>query len=665
MLTLGLSGNFSAEDVDIVPNLHWGFFHDSAACLVRDGTLLAAVEEERFNRIKKTTKFPVNAIRACLAIAGCSAAEIDAIGYSYVERYVDHTLNNLYLEHQQVPVRYSRQLISGWLAKEFDQEVPEDKLCYSPHHLAHGLSGYVSSAMREALVVVMDGSGEEECNTVFSGRGGKLETLAKYPVFKSLGILYLSGTLHLGYRFGDEYKVMGLAPYGRPEVYREIFDSFYTLRDQGEYELNRGPGASLSLLAPAFIDRGVVPRRSGDPLTQEHKDFAAGLQEMLEKIVMHVLTYWAGAAGLRKAVISGGVAHNSSLNGVILRSGLFDEVFVHPASHDAGAADGAALFAEWRNGGTAWPRTRMRSASLGPDLGGLDEIEKNIRSWGEFVDFERPGNIVASTAELLAGGAVIGWAQGRSEFGPRALGHRSILADARPRENWTRINAMIKKRESYRPFAPVVTAEDVDAYFELPETTGHHDFMSFVVPVRPGRRKELGAVTHVDGTARLQVVDKKVNARFHRLVSKFGEITGTPVLLNTSFNNNAEPIVQNLDEVMTCYLTSGLDYVVIEDFLVRRKATPGPIDNLVIRFRPTTRLARRSLPPGPGAGSVMHEIYHEYRIGPRREISAAMYDILRHVDGVSQVRALDARLTDDLRAELQEIWQGRFITMTP
>jgi predicted NodU family carbamoyl transferase len=665
MLTLGLNGNFSAEDVDIIPNLDVGFFHDSAACLLRDGVLLAAAEEERFNRIKKTTKFPLNAIRACLAVAGCSAAEIDAIGYSYDEKYTDHSLHNLYRGPRAVPARYSRQLISGWLAKEFDYEVPEDKVHYSPHHLAHALSGYTSSAMKEALVVVMDGSGELECNTVFRGSGGKLATLVTYPVFKSLGLLYLGGTIHLGYGFGDEYKVMGLAPYGRPEVYREIFDSLYTLGDEGQYELHREPSPIFSLLEPALLEHGIVPRRRGEPLTQRHKDFAAGLQEMLEKIVTHVLTHWAGSTGLRKAVFTGGVAQNSSLNGVILRSGLFDEVFVHPASHDGGAAEGAALFAEWRNGGTARPRSRMRSASLGPDLGSIDEVEKNIRSWGEFVDFERPADIVASAAQLIADGAVIGWAQGRSEFGPRALGHRSILADPRPRENRNRINAMVKKREAYRPFAPVVTAEALEDYFELPAATGHYDFMSFVMPVRPDRREELGAVTHVDGTARLQVVDHAVNPRFHRLVSKFGELTGTPVLLNTSFNNNAEPIVQNLDEIIACYLTTSLDYVVIEDFVVRRRQATGPIDNLVIRFRPTTRIAQRSLPGGPGAGSLVHEIYLDYDLGAHMEISARMYTILSQVDGVSPVRGLGPDLTDDLKTELFDLWQARFITLTP
>jgi predicted NodU family carbamoyl transferase len=246
-------------------------------------------------------------------------------------------------------------------------------------------------------------------------------------------------------------------------------------------------------------------------------------------------------ARLRSAAFSGGVAHNSSLNGLILRSGLFDEVFIHPASHDVGSAEGAALFAEQRLTGSPLRRQRLRSASLGPNLGTVDEVEREIKSWSDCVDFERPSDIVERAAQLLAEGSVLGWAQGRSEFGPRALGNRSILADPRPRENWTRINLVIKKRESYRPFAPVVTTEDMRTYFEIPETVANYDFMSFVVPVQPDRRKELQAVTHVDGTARLQVVDEAVDPKFHRLISRFGEITGTPVLLNTSFNGTQSP----------------------------------------------------------------------------------------------------------------------------
>jgi decarbamoylnovobiocin carbamoyltransferase/7-O-carbamoyltransferase len=664
MLTLGLSGNFSAPDVDLVPSLHWGFFHDSAACLVRDGVLLAAVEEERLNRIKKTTKFPLNAIHACLKIADCSPGDIDGVGFYFAEKFADDSLNSVFLEYQDTPAAYSRQRITGWLEKEFGMDVPDGKLHYSPHHMAHGMSAYACSGMKDALVVVIDGNGESECITVYRGSGGRLRTLAVYPVANSLGFVYMFGAMQLGYRFGDEYKIMGLAPYGDPGTYQDVFESLYTLHPDGQYELHR-TGTGFSLLAPKFLEHGFRPRRLEDPLDQSHKDFAAGLQLMLERIVMHVLTHWAKATGLRAMALSGGVAHNSSLNGLIIRSGLFDEVFVHPASHDSGSAEGAALFAENRMSGATLSRPRLRSASLGPDLGPPEQVEKDIRRWQDLVDIDRPDDVVQSAARLLADGAVLGWAHGRSEFGPRALGNRSILADARPRENWTKINAMVKKREAYRPFAPVVTAEAARTYFELPETTANYEFMSYVVSVRPSRRAELGAVTHVDGTARLQVVDQSVSGRFHQLVSAFGELTGTPVLLNTSFNNNAEPIVQDVDDVIACYLTSGLDHVVIEDHLISRKAATPEVDRLVIRFRLMTRLTRTSPAGEAPSGPVTHEIFLDYSKGPRCVITPEMYELLGKVDGNTRADALGVSLTGDLRAELFDLWQRRLIIMTP
>ncbi|ROO86847.1 beta-1,4-N-acetylglucosamine oligosaccharide 3-O-carbamoyltransferase NolO [Actinocorallia herbida] len=664
MLTLGLSGNFSPEDSDLVPGLHWGEFHDSAACLIEDGVLLAAVEEERFNRIKKTTKFPAHAIRACLETAGRSIAEVDAVGYYFTEEFVDDSLNHLYLQNPQVPAVYARQLIGGWFEAEYGERLSRERLHFAPHHATHGMSAYARSGLAEALVVVVDGQGEEECITVYFGKDGRLKSLATYPSSKSLGYLYLFGTMQLGYGFGDEYKVMGLAPYGRPEVYREVFASLYTLGAEGDYDL-RPSGPGQGALAPVLLAQGVPPRRSGEPITQAHMDLAAGLQETLETIVLHVLRHWADATGVRAAVLSGGVAHNSSLNGRILRSGLFDEVYVHPASHDAGSAEGAALFAEQTLTGAPLPKRRLRTADFGPALGTPDEIERRLEAWGGCVDVERCDDVVARAARLLADGAVLGWAQGRSEFGPRALGHRSILADPRPAGNQTRINSMIKNRESYRPFAPVVTAEDAHTYFDIPETAADHEFMSFVTPVREERREELGAVTHVDGTARLQVVDAEIGGRYYRLVAEFGALTGTPVLLNTSFNNNAEPIVQDIDDVLTCYLTTDLDYVVIEDFLIRRRSTPTAIDTLALRFRPTTRLVERRA-PGQGTGNpVVHEISLDYIDGPSMTLSSELYDLLKRVTEPVPLSAFAADLTADLRAELHRLWQARLITLRP
>lgn len=669
MLVLGLTGAFSSEDDDLADtgDMGDGFFHDAAACLIRDGELLAAVEEERFNRIKKTNKFPVNAIRACLATAGVAPSQIDAVGHYFAEYFVDLALGNMYLENLRLPLRTSREVINGYLGGELGIEVPSDRLLYSEHHICHAMSSFIRSGMKEALVVVMDARGEGHSTTIYRGRNGKLDRIATYNINKSLGVFYAFTIKLLGYSFGDEYKVMGLAPYGNPETYRDSFRSMYTLRDHGEFELH-GDRSS-------FLLKGFLPRREGQEFTQQHRDFAAGLQRTLEDIAMHVIGYWTEHTGLASLCFTGGVAHNSSLNGLLLRSGKFKEIFVHPASHDAGAAEGAALAAAYKLGpprpGTGQPaRPRLRSASVGPGLGTASEIEKHLAAWGDLVDYSLPADIVADRARLLAAGSVLGWAQGRSEYGPRALGNRSILADARPAENKERINSMVKKREAYRPFAPVVTQEAADEYFHIPtHTKANYEFMSFVVDVRENRRAELGAVTHIDGSARLQVVDPDTNPRYHRLVRTFGELTGTPVLLNTSFNNNAEPIVQDVRDVLTCFLTTGLDFLVIEDFLVRKRPDwELAFDKLIPEFRPVTRLVKRLRSTLAGKRVVVHEIYLDHPKGARTEISADAFALLAAVDGVSSLALLSstvAGLGEDIRRELHGLWQGRFFLLRP
>jgi predicted NodU family carbamoyl transferase len=663
MLVLGLSGNLLSEDPDLAPYMPNGFLHDSAACLISDGVALAAVEEERFDRIKQTERSPINAIRACLDIAGLSPSQIDAVGYYFQESSVNRVLNGLYKRHSQLPIHSARELMVDHLNGHFGLDLPYDHLLYAEHHVAHAASCFTRSGMDEALVIVMDAQGDRHSTTVFRGTCGRLESLATYDIGKSLGYFYLSAISLLAYDFGDEYKVMGLAPYGNPEKYRDIFNTLYALTDRGDYALR------LPAVETVFLDHGFTPRLKGQEFTQDHIDFAAGIQHTLETIAMHILTYWAQNTGLVNLCFVGGVAHNSSLNGLILRSGTFREVFVHPASHDAGAAEGAALAAAHQLGALPYRQPRLRSASLGPSLGTAAEIEKELACWDELIEYERPADIVGSAAELLAEGAVLGWAHGRSEYGPRALGNRSILADARPSDNKQKINSMVKKRESYRPFAPVVTSEAAAAYFDLPETRANYDFMSFVVNVRQDRRAELGAVTHVDGSARLQVIDPASNQRFYRLVRRFGELTGIPVLLNTSFNNNAEPIVQSVHDALTCFLTTELDVLVIEDFLIRRRQGHSlALDSLVPSFRPVTRLARRIGMTSAGAQDVVYEIYLDYPKGPRAEISATSFALLKAADGV---RCLDSLahaaggLTTEVRREIYGLWQERFFALRP
>lgn len=661
MLVLGLSGFVSQEDEELAAIADAGFFHDAAACLIRDGAVVAAAEEERFNRIKKTSKFPINAIRACLDIAGVSPSQIDAVGHYFAEFAVDASLDFIYMKNPHLPLRTSRELMMGYLGGELGFQLRNDQLFYAQHHMSHGMSSFIRSGMPEALVVVMDGRGEGHSITIFHGKNGRLKRLAGYGLEKSIGFFYENCIQLLGYGLGEEYKVMGLAPYGNPDTYRNLFHAMYELKENGDFDLR--------VHMETFLAYGLKPRRGGEGFTQEHMDFAASLQASLERIAMHVIAYWREYTGLADLCFVGGVAHNSSLNGLIIRSGKFREVFVHPVSHDAGSAEGAALLAADRLGAPSSTRPRMRTASLGPDLGTSVQIKRELDAWSDLVEYERSNDVIDRAARLLADGAVIGWAQGRSEFGPRALGNRSILADARPSENKDRINAMVKKREAFRPFAPAVTPEAAASYFDLPETLADYEFMSFVVNVREERRHELGAVTHIDGSARVQIVDPLANIRFYQLVQRFGELTGTPVLLNTSFNNNAEPIVQTVHDALTCYLTTGLDFLVIEDFLVRRRPeAPEALDRLVPRFRAVTRLAQRIRTTRAGVREVLREVYLDYTDGPRAKVTAPVFALLEAADGICTIGELASGvnvLTDEIRGELYSLWQQRFITLSP
>ncbi len=664
---LGLSGGFSSPGEDLVHGLPEYFFHDAAACIIGDGSLLAAAEEERFNRIKKTTKFPINAIRACLTRAGIQPHEIKGVGHYFRRDLVDQSLGELYLDNAATPVRYSSDFIVNYIADYFGFDISQDRLYGIPHHASHAVSCFTRSGMESALVLVMDGRGEENSGTVYQASPKGIEMLAAYDLSKSLGNFYLSGCNLLGYRLGDEYKVMGLAPYGNPATFRDIFKNLYSLEAQGDYALIQ-PEIGDHVVAAPFFANGFTPRRKNEPFSQQHRDFAAALQAMLQEIVMHVLTHWQKVTGNTNLCFVGGVAQNSSLNGLILRSGLFREVFVHPASHDAGAAEGAALETARILGDTYSVQPRLKSASLGPSLGDASEIEHKLRLWRPLVKFHRPEDIVDATARLLASGAVVGWAHGSSEFGPRALGNRSIVADPRPAENKDRINAMVKKRESYRPFAPVVTAESAKEYFSLASTMANYDFMSFVVDVREEQRGVLGAVTHVDGTARVQIIERETNPRFHELVARFGQLTGIPVLLNTSFNNNAEPIVQTVEDALTCFLTTGIDYLVIDDFLVERDDdTVSSMENLILRFRLMTRLAKtRKVRAGGGFESAC-EIYSDYAMGDRAEISEDLFNLLDSVKDDHPLRSYSGAegLTPQLRDELFQLWQRRFFTLLP
>lgn len=672
MLVLGISGG-----IDLIHTREIGICHDSAAVLLDDGKVVAAIEEERLNRIKHTNKFPTNAIKACLRIAGARVGDLDRLAVNFTEDSGRADLVSMLLRGRPVSTLLGldasvdtspRALLRCLLEHELGETLPEERFAFVRHHLTHAMSAFVPSGFERALVVTMDGQGEDESGYVATADERGIEVLSTTPVRDSIGLLYTHITLFLGFKHHDEYKVMGLAPYGDPSVYRGAFKELYTLTPEGTYTIHND--RLITFVAE------MKPRRRGDPFEQRHKDIAASLQESVEAIAFHVLEHYRRATGMTSLCIAGGVGHNCTLNGKILGSKLFSRVFVQPASHDAGCALGAALGADGQRAKqTARPSANagktMPHLFTGLDVGDARAIETKLARWTSLVSFRRSERVADDAASLLAARSVIGWVQGRSEFGPRALGNRSILADPRPPENKEIINAMVKKREGFRPFAPAVLLERARELFDLPEGAeadlGH---MTYVLGVRPDKRTLLGAVTHVDGSARVQTVDRAVNPRFWDVIHAFGERTGVPVLLNTSFNNNAEPIVDSVDDAVVCFLTTNLNHLVVGDFIVeKRDVTYERCRSLALALCPHVSLdrARRGATEQDAAprARLFLATSSDDRVVP---VSGALYQVLDASDGHKTIASIVGELAlrgEEIFAELLELWASRLVTLLP
>jgi carbamoyltransferase len=419
--------------------------------------------------------------------------------------------------------------------------------------------------------------GEIESLSVYDFEDGYLEKIHTVGANDSMGILYSLVTLHLGFDFNsDEYKIMGLAPYGKPARFRKFFKQAVELRDDGSIripmlKLNRTREERENYTATrAYLDKHLIPRRNpSDPITSDHEDVAAALQECLDKVILHVCGHFAEQTGLRRIALAGGVALNCTANGKLMRSGLFDEVYVQPVAGDDGVALGAALY---RTSLTREiPNHRLPAPLFGPHYSSSD-IEAALQRFGDKIKWQRFDSLAAtcaSAAQLIAEGRVIAWYRGRMEYGPRALGNRSILADPGHPEMRDRINAMVKKREAFRPFAPACSVEEAHLWFDV--TPGEeHPYMISVVDVLPEARAQLPAITHVNGSARLQTVSRKDNADFHALLVAVGKTTGRQMVLNTSFNVKGQPIVNTPDEAIETFLGTGIEFLFLENFHVTR-----------------------------------------------------------------------------------------------
>jgi carbamoyltransferase len=654
MLVLGLTGGPERLDENLY-DLRFDEIHDSAAVLVRDGVVLAAIEQERLNRVKHTNKAPGDAIRECLELGGVTLHEVDAVAYYATEPFCDRVLEQFHLRNTGSPeLLTGRAMVQRIVRQATSAELDPARIRFVSHHWAHGVSAFYQSGFTDAVVLSLDGQGEGVSGMIFTGRDGRLEPVRSLAEQDSLGYLYRDVIRFLGYEMFDEYKVMGMAPYGDPARYRLAFRGLYDLLPDGGYKLHLGRTAGLFRLAP--------PRRRGEAFTREHQDIAAALQEAIETIGLHVVSHFTRKTGLRRVCLAGGVAHNCSMNGKLLAAGIVDELFVQPAAHDAGCALGAALAV----GVAERPGTRVASIDhvyWGRSIGDDERIGAVLEQWADVLSAERVPDICERAAALLAQGKVLGWVQGRSEFGPRALGNRSIVADPRPAAHKALINAMVKKREGYRPFAPSVLEDRARDFFVLPSGQARFPYMSVIVEVHPDKRALLGAVTHVDGTARIQTVTREQNSRYYDLIAAFERLTGVPILLNTSFNNHAEPIVDSVEDAVACFLTTDLHYLAVGDWLVsKRPLVPAVLQKLTIR--PAVGLTLRVTHEADGP---VYHAAHRHHHGRAARISEAMFEVLRHADGVRTLHDLCAgnRAIDLIAAELLELWTNRMVGLHP
>jgi len=578
------------------------YYHDSAAALLMDGELVAAAQEERFTRHKHDAAFPLHAVEFVLEQGGLSLADVDHVAFydkpflkfeRLLETYAVNAPRGFNSFRMAMPVwlrekLFQKRMLSRAMRKVDPSFEAGDRLLFSEHHYSHAASAYFPSPFDEAVVLTLDGVGEWATTTVAVGRGADLEIVKEIHFPHSLGLLYSAVTYYTGFKVNSgEYKVMGLAPYGAP-IYRDLMlDHLIDLRPDGSFRLDQSYfdyATGLRMTNDRFAALFGRPAREPESelLDQFHMDVAASLQAVTEEVVLTITRALAEEYGIRNLCLAGGVALNCVANGHVLRDGAFENVWIQPAAGDAGGAVGAAFAAHHRELGNprvAGDGDAMRGSYLGPEYSQAD-IERQLSEAGAVFTTVDDGELLALTATALADGSAVGWFQGRMEFGPRALGGRSIIADARSPEMQRTLNLKIKYRESFRPFAPAVPVEDVARYFDLDQAS---PYMLVVAGVRKELRVEsaegekglfgierlnqvrssIPAVTHVDHSARIQTVHEETNPRFHALLGEFRDLTGSSVLVNTSFNVRGEPIVESPTDAFRCFMGTGLDLLVI------------------------------------------------------------------------------------------------------
>ena len=548
-------------------------YHDSAAALLVDGEVKAAAAEERFARIKHTVDFPSRAIERVLADGDIGIHDLDAIVF-YEKPFLK--FERILRSHLMTFPRSwpsFRRFLPMWLNYKLrvpqiirDETGYEGKVYFTDHHYAHAASAFMPSPFERAMILTADGTGEWSTLAMGTGEGNKihLDRDVRFP--HSLGLLYSAVTAHLGFKVnGGEGKVMGLASYGKPR-FREAFRKLITIFDDGSFQLNLKYFSfhyDLVMTNKAFADLLIPIREPESRIGPEHEDLAATLQAVVEEALIKLVRFGHDTYGLKQLCVAGGVGLNCVANGKLLTETPITDIFVQPASGDDGGALGAALYlwSQRFDGPRNW---RMDHAFLGPDYPDA-EITRVLGAQGQTYRTLREPDLLDEVARRIADGQIVGWYQGRMEYGPRSLGHRSILADPRRADMKDVLNAKVKHREGFRPFAPAILAERATEFFDTPALS---PFMLLAVPVRPEKHDVIPAVTHVDGTARLQTVEEASNPRFYRLIKAFEAQTSVPVLINTSFNLRGEPIVCTPQEAIACFLRTKMDVLVLNDHIV-------------------------------------------------------------------------------------------------
>jgi len=560
--------------------------HDAAASLLVDGELVAAIEEERFHRYRKHFGgFPEQAMRYCLDTAGLNMSQVEHLAYyisptallnakGWVEAFRPwYSIRGKLIYLSRLLYLYHCATLRGRVRKHFPDFNPDARIHYVAHHDAHMASAFFPSAFEEADIISIDGIGEWESTVIGEGRGNCITRTSSIYFPNSLGYLYSAVTRHLGFKVNnDEYKVMGLSGYGDPSRYRALFKRILQFRSDGSFVLDPryfSLGVGWGQVSSRFIEESALTERMPESeLLQEHMDMSAAIQEVAEEAGLHLARHLQKKTGRRHLCMAGGVALNCLMNAKILQETDYQDIFIQPAAYDASGSLGSALWTQHQILGH--PRSfTMRHAYYGYESN-EEEIRSALERYKDRITFHRSENVCAETAGIIAEQNIVGWFQGRMEWGPRALGNRSILADPRQRKMMDIVNDRVKHREDFRPFAPSCKIESYQDYFELQIPSA---YMLLICNVKKAMRERIQAVTHTDGTARYHTVERTANPRYWELLDEFEKISGVPVLLNTSFNVRGETIVMTPDDALRCFLGTGIDILVLGDWIVHKGTT--------------------------------------------------------------------------------------------